>query len=710
MNIKKLTFRYLRRFGILPKLEQRINKSARNIKEKHLSYTITKVEVGKTYLIKGALNSNSELEDKKGALIALNFLDKYGKKIEIDKSQGFGWSNKVGYYKYLITSPARNYFNIFFTAPKNCRKVKLVIRNWNEKDADIFLSPGTKLSILPKDIDLVTIGLINEFNSKLANKDILSTAEIDSFINQNSKKFNLQSKLVGKIIFDEFKNSKPHLAKYFGLIYLNKNANKKLSDEVYEAIHKSGGIEDKFEFLKSLLNINFIKESSLRYIKTKEEYDNLKNGFKLKKKANKIKYKPEKKALYLLHNSMPYNTGGYATRTHGLINNIARNSDFEITAFARPGYPTDHKKYISHKLPAKLPKSVKVDHIDYAIGEQDIRRSKLTFEEYISKFSDDVVSLAKENNASIIHAASNHPNGLAAINAAKRLGVKSIYEVRGLWEVTRVSREPHWQYTDNYKLCAQLEAQALQNADASFTITEALKDLMIERGVTKEIHVVPNAVDTSKFKPIKKDTKLEKELNLTDNTIIGYVGSVVEYEGLDDLLQALRIVKNIHKVKLLIVGDGAELDNLKNLTKTLNLENDVIFTGRVPHEEVQKYISVIDVMPFPRKPYMVCEVVSPLKPFESMASKKPVIVSSCGALTEIVKHNETGLVFEKGNIKDLAEKLSIMVKEPNLRKKLAENAFKWVKAERDWKIVSSKVADIYEELYSQIKFDSRKAK
>ena len=68
--------------------------------------------------------------------------------------------------------------------------------------------------------------------------------------------------------------------------------------------------------------------------------------------------------------------------------------------------------------------------------------------------------------------------------------------------------------------------------------------------------------------------------------------------------------------KLLLVGDGDTMQLLRRTSRFLQLEDMVIFTGRVPHDEVERYYSLIDIAPLPRKGLRVCELVSPLKPFE----------------------------------------------------------------------------------------------
>ena len=309
----------------------------------------------------------------------------------------------------------------------------------------------------------------------------------------------------------------------------------------------------------------------------------------------------------------------------------------------------------------------------------------------------------KSNDISIVHAASNYLNGLSAVEASRKIGIKSVYEVRGLWEVTRISRQADWGNTDLYKFMGRMETEACNNADAVITITKALKDLMVSRGVAEEkITVVPNCVDTGKFEPfLPRDESLAKKIGIkNDDVVIGYIGSIVNYEGLDDLFYAISIMKDkgIKKFKMLLVGDGEYFDHLIKLSKSLSIESYVIFTGRIPHAEVKKYYSLVDIAPFPRKPFLVCEIVSPLKPFEAMASGKAVLVSSCDALTEIVDNRKNGIVFDKGNIDDLADKLQMLIENKNLRIKLGEQASVWVRKHRDWKVSANLISNIYKGL------------
>jgi glycosyltransferase involved in cell wall biosynthesis len=248
-----------------------------------------------------------------------------------------------------------------------------------------------------------------------------------------------------------------------------------------------------------------------------------------------------------------------------------------------------------------------------------------------------------------------------------------------------------------FRLTAELEAAACRAADHVFTITEALRSEMVGRGVSgHKVSVLPNGVDTSRFLPRGRDRQLAAELGLTDSVVIGYVGSVLDYEGIDLLLEAVaRLRTRRNDFHLLVVGDGAAYDECVALRNRLGLQDVTTFTGRIPHHEVERYYSLIDIAPFPRMPLPVCEAVSPLKPFEAMAMGKVPVVSSVAALTEIVQHDENGLVFTKGEVESLVEVLDNVVGDPDLRARLGVAARDWVVRERDWSVLVKYLEHVY---------------
>lgn len=433
----------------------------------------------------------------------------------------------------------------------------------------------------------------------------------------------------------------------------------------------------------------------------KENIDLLNNGFKFEESLPENKITSTDKVLYLLHNTLPFHSGGYATRAHGLMTGVNKSKMYEMQAVSRLGYPQDILKLSSD---ADIPMKERIDNITYHRLKSSIKRGNTTYYNYIKEYGEAVVTLAKKEKPFVIHAASNLYNGLACIYAAKKMGLKSIYEVRGLWEITRISREPEWEGSDMFLFNKNMETTAAMNADVVITITQALKDEMIARGVDgNKIEVLPNGVVSDRFHPLEKNINLAKKLNLENKTVIGFIGSFAQYEGLDYLVDAVRILvdRGISDIGILMVGDGAVWEETKERVTRLGLDDYFVFTGRVAHEEVEEYYSLVDIAPFPRKGLPVCEMVSPLKPFEAMAMEKAVLSSNVAALEEIVKDEYNGLLFEKDNVDDFADKLETLITDKSLRLKLGQNAREWVIKERDWNVLSGRLNLIYRKLFDE---------
>jgi glycosyltransferase involved in cell wall biosynthesis len=272
-----------------------------------------------------------------------------------------------------------------------------------------------------------------------------------------------------------------------------------------------------------------------------------------------------------------------------------------------------------------------------------------------------------------------------------------VYEVRGLGEVDRESRDPSYRGSEGYALSVRLETQAATEADAVITITDALRLELIRRGIEPgKIMVVPNGVDTDRFQLEPRDEELAAELGVAGKTVVGFVGTLVAYEGLDLLLRAsARLAAESDDFRVLIVGSGTAQQTLHDLSTELGLDRVVTFTGRVPHAEVSRYLSLIDVTPFPRRALPVTEMVSPLKPLESMATGSVVIASSVAALAEMVEDGRTGLVFEKESLDDLTRALRAALDDDALREQLVTNGRAWVEAQRSWTGLSRTVERCY---------------
>ena len=462
--------------------------------------------------------------------------------------------------------------------------------------------------------------------------------------------------------------------------------------------YRAGDLENLLEHEPALKGSQTFRRL---YANIKSNTQLMRHGFAMPQEAHKedIGTLDPRAVFYLLHNSLPIDSGGYATRTHGLLRGISENG-YRVTGITRLGYPQDRgvkytdKTYANHDV---------INGVGYQRNQSKVDgMGKQPLIEYLQKNLLAHMPLIRRERPAILHAASNYINGVTATSLAKRFGLKSVYEVRGLWELTRASREPGYMQSDAFRQYARMEAEACNNADHVFALTAALKDIMIQRGVDGDkITILPNGVDADQFTPLAPNQRLRAQLGLAaDELVIGYIGSIVDYEGIDDLLHAFQRVhaKDGIKARLLIVGDGAVLDDIKALAAELGLGERVIFTGRVPHDQVPDYYSLVDITPFPRKPLPVTEAVSPLKPFEAMAMEKCVLASDVAALDEIVIEGTNGMKFAKGNIDSFAAALETLLRDAPLREKLARQSRTWVIKHRDWRRISTKITDVYAQL------------
>jgi glycosyltransferase involved in cell wall biosynthesis len=242
-----------------------------------------------------------------------------------------------------------------------------------------------------------------------------------------------------------------------------------------------------------------------------------------------------------------------------------------------------------------------------------------------------------------------------------------------------------------------METLVAREADHVLAITQGVADELVAGGVpSTKITLLPNAVDPELFRPRPADEKLTAELGIARHFTMVYAGSLNEYEGLDDLITAIAELREQGTVvRLIVVGDGAASNSLKKQVAELSLEAAVTFVGRVPPDDVIRYLSLADAVTLPRKAFKVCNVVSPLKPLEAMAMAKPVVLTDLPVLREIVQHDVTGLLAAPGSPRDLARTLTRLAADPKLRTRLGEAARRWVLQERSWSAAASVLNSIY---------------
>lgn len=191
--------------------------------------------------------------------------------------------------------------------------------------------------------------------------------------------------------------------------------------------------------------------------------------------------------------------------------------------------------------------------------------------------------------------------------------------------------------------------------------------------------------------------KSELHHTIKENTIT-FCGRLVQQKGVDTLIQSFAKVNSIFpdlNLKLQIIGDGEMKEELINLARELDITSNVIFSGYLPNDEARQCIekAIIHVVPSFVEPFGISAL-------EAMAEGTSVIVARVGGLKEIVQDKESGLLFEAGNVQELADEIAYLLSHPDERNILVENAFK-VAQKFSWESVALQTNKVYEEVINE---------
>jgi glycogen synthase len=322
----------------------------------------------------------------------------------------------------------------------------------------------------------------------------------------------------------------------------------------------------------------------------------------------------------------------------------------------------------------------------------------------IGAFAAQIDRIAAEWKPDVLHAHSPVLDALAALRVAKRRDIPFIYEIRAFWEDAAVGNGTGTEGSLRYRATRALETYAVKRADKVAVICEGLKTDLIARGIAEDkIVVSPNGVDLGLFgDPPPPDAALAAKLGLNGAETIGFIGSFYDYEGIDDLIAAMpALVKARPDAHLLLVGGGPMEDALRAQAKASPVANRIHFVGRVPHDEVERYYSVIDVLAYPRKKMRLTDLVTPLKPLEAMAQKRLVAASNVGGHRELIEDGVTGTLFAPDDPDSLAKSLTNLFENRKLWDNLRKNGRKFVEQHRNWSSNISRYYPVYHELTGQ---------
>lgn len=233
-----------------------------------------------------------------------------------------------------------------------------------------------------------------------------------------------------------------------------------------------------------------------------------------------------------------------------------------------------------------------------------------------------------------------------------------IMEVRDIWPESIVAVGA-MKKSKAIVFLEKIERHLYRSASKIVVVTDSFKKNIIKKGIdSNKIFVIKNGVFIDKFKPTPKDSNLLSYLNLENKFIIAYFGTHGMAHKLDFILKCAKII-NDPDLHFLFIGDGAERENLLKLKEELAL-NNVTMLYSVPKDEIQNYISIIDVALVNLKKSDTFKSVIPSKIFENTAMHKSILLGVEGESRDLVESYHVGICFEPENEIDFINKLNII--------------------------------------------------
>ena len=411
--------------------------------------------------------------------------------------------------------------------------------------------------------------------------------------------------------------------------------------------------------------------------------------------------------LHFVGHALPYKQTGYTMRTKRIVESQRALGLSPVVAVQAGVYGFEETQFETVGT---------VPH--YFLGGAS--RTASVWDDWLQLNVDQLAQIAAEVRPSVLHAHSDFINAFICIVVGEALDIPVVYEQRGFWEESWLSRTDvgvkaealsMLNYREMYEFRKARETEMRQRADHVVTLSQVMREhihsMDHEVGHESSVTIVPNAVDIEQFAVMSDGANVRTDLELRGH-VFGYVGSMVHYEGIDILIAAFRLLKTLAEMlcqddlsdlnpkeiashlratakrtgralsndealefikgvqsssadlsqlrdaKLLLVGGGSIAEKW---AQSVDENEGIVFTGQVANDDVAEYYGAIDTFVIPRRPDRVCDLVSPLKPFEAMASGKHVVVSDVRALKEIAEQSGSIETFRAGSVTSLAEQL-----------------------------------------------------
>jgi len=287
--------------------------------------------------------------------------------------------------------------------------------------------------------------------------------------------------------------------------------------------------------------------------------------------------------------------------------------------------------------------------------------------------------------------------GYAGLQFARDHGIPFLLEVNAPLRI----EQARYRALYNQALAEALETHLFQLADRVLVPSSALREYVMGRGARPgRVRIVANAADPDLFRPPVETAGTSP---LSDAFVIGFVGSLKPWHGIQDLLRAfVRLHHRDSSYQLLVMGGGPLQAAVEKIRRRERLGDAIRVTGDVEYAQVPLLLRRVDVAvaPYPRLPDFY---FSPLKIYEYMAAGVPIVASAVGQIAEVLTHRKTALLHPPGSVRKMVDHIAELRARPRLRARLAREARRLAVKKFTWDRNAARVLSMIETLQRQIR-------
>lgn len=397
-----------------------------------------------------------------------------------------------------------------------------------------------------------------------------------------------------------------------------------------------------------------------------------------------------RRVLHVLDHSLPLRDG-YVSRTLGLVDAL-RGQGWAAELFTGPRQPgvacaeevAGGRRF--HRAPGFLPGRLPPVLREWAEMAHATRR---------------LMEVAARVRPHMIHAHSPGLGVLPALRVGRALGLPVVYEVRAFWEDAAADQGRGAEFGARWRAVRAFDTWLFRRVQAVGAICQGLRDDIVARGIdAARVRVLPNAVDAARFRPLPPaDGAARRAVGLPgDGPVVGFVGSLYRYEGVDLLVDAAALLARAHPLlSFAVVGGGMEEQALRARVAAAGLGARFAMAGRVDNAAIEGHYAAMDILAYPRRSMRLTELVTPLKPLEAMAMGRIVLASDVGGHRELVADGRTGFLFPPGDAGALAAAIDQALGARAAWPAMRARARRFVEEERCWRRTAELCAGLYEQ-------------